>query len=129
MIPAIGGRIASIAFTAAVASGAGFWSGWNWQGSRWEARYNREIVDRIQAGETSNAKIITAYREELDRIRNRPQRRLLICPDVPATAGGTPDPATSGVQAGAGQDIGPILAECRQYVAQLEALINAVQTR
>lgn len=107
---------------------AAFVAGWSINGQRIENGQLRAEREARANADHSNQTIIGAYRQELERLRHRPARRVRICPDLPAAPGGTDDPAESGLPAGAGRDIGPLLAECRAYAAQLGALIRAVDT-
>jgi len=104
-----------------------FGVGWQTNGWRIEAQMAEQAEEQRHATEQSNQTIIAAYRVELELVRNRPPRRVLLCPDVPGAAGGTPDPTAPGTGGGTGRDIGHLLAECRAYVAQLGALIEAVR--
>lgn len=104
-----------------------FAAGWISNGWRIENGTLKAEREASANAVASNQTIIAAYRQELERVRNRPPRRVLLCHDVPGAASGTPDPAEAGAGGGAGRDIGPVLAECRQYVAQLGALIEAVR--
>lgn len=107
---------------------AAFAAGWSANGWRIETGILKDQAEERAHADQSNRTIIGAYRQELERLRHRPARRVRICPDLPAAPGGTDDPAESGLPAGAGRDIGPLLAECRAYAAQLGALIRAVDT-
>lgn len=107
---------------------AAFVAGWSINGQRIENGQLRAEREARANADHSNQTIIGAYRQELERLRHRPARRVLVCPDVPGPAGGTPDSAAPGDGGGAGRDIGPLLAECRAYAAQLGALIRAVDT-
>lgn len=104
-----------------------FGVGWQTNGWRIEAQMAEQAEEQRHATEQSNQTIIAAYRVELELVRNRPPRRVLLCPDVPRAAGGTPDPAEAGVSGGGPRDIGYLLAECHQYASQLSALIEAVR--
>lgn len=119
-----------VALLAAFSVGAAV-NGWrverNWQ-TKELARIEAAEVSRT-ALEESNAKVISAYRTELDRARGRPARRVYTCPDasLPAAAGGAANPATAGDAGGPGADITDTLIECRAYTLQLTALIESVR--
>jgi hypothetical protein len=117
------------AVAGAVVVAAAFGAGWQTNGWQIENGILRAEREQREAADASNRTIIESYRTELDRTRNRPPRRVYLCPDLPAATGATADPAAAGLPPPARRDIGDLLAECRDYAAQLGALINAVQVQ
>lgn len=128
-----GSRLVAGLVVALLAFGACFYAGWSWNGSRWEAKYQGDLVRMYQAGVAANKRATETYRADLQAIRDRPRpvRRVYLCPDQAAAPGGAAGPGAPGLPGAPGRDLGPDLYQLAddadRCAAQLDALIRATE--
>lgn len=119
----------------ALALVAAFVAGWSINGLRWSERHETDLRKMYEAGvkayqnrdERAKQELIQYGQDIRDRYSRGPVRRVYLCPDVPAATGGADGAATGGSDPGAGQDLGPVLAEARDSLLRCRALIEYLQ--
>jgi len=83
-----------------------------------------------QVAREKQEKALEGYRTDLAAVARKPVRPVLMCNGVPASgsgASGTGGAGGSGLDRQAQRDIGPDIAQCRDELIRLKALIEVVK--
>lgn len=113
-----------------------FAAGWSINGLRWSERHETDLRKMYEAGvkayqnrDERAKEELHAYAEELrTRYARGPVRRVYLCPDVPAAAGGTDGAPAGGNDPVSGLDLGPVLGEARDSLLRCRALIRFINS-
>jgi hypothetical protein len=125
---------AGLAATAVVAAFAAGSTAASWRAAGEIERVKRESAERIASGyraaERVHREATEQYAADLARLRSAPPRVVRVCPtSVSAAPAGVGDAPAAVAGAGAGEDIGPVLAACLAELYRYRALSHAVAGR
>lgn len=120
----------------ALALAAAFAAGWSINGLRWSERHETDLRKMYEAGvkayqnrDERAKEELHAYGEELrGRYARGPVRRVYLCPDVPAAAGGTDGSSEGGGDPLPRFDAGAVLGEARDSLLRCRALIRFINS-
>jgi hypothetical protein len=133
MWPVIPVRVYLAAALLIAACGATWWT---------TATHYRGVIVQMELAATQNElkgwqiarqkqeKALEGYRTDLAAVARKPVRPVLMCNGVPASgpgASGADGASGSGADRPAQRDIGPDIAQCRDELIRLKALIEVVR--